>query len=74
MPYHSYESVVQFFERAEKDPNVTHIKIRQDRVSTDIRIMEALMSAAKSGKQVAAFIEVKARFDEEATLKWGERL
>jgi len=74
MPYNSYESVVQFFERAAADPHVTHIKIIQYRVAKDSRIMEALMSAAKSGKQVAAFIEVKARFDEEANLKWGERL
>jgi polyphosphate kinase len=74
MPYHSYESVIQFFEKAARDPHVTHIKIIQYRVAKDSRIMEALMSAAKSGKQVAAFVEVKARFDEEANLRWGERL
>jgi polyphosphate kinase len=75
MPYHSYESVVQFFERAAMDPMVTHIKIIQYRVARDSsRIMDALMYAARTGKQVAAFVEVKARFDEEANLKWGERL
>src|SRR5690606_2563303 len=74
MPYHDYESVIQFFERAARDPMVTHIKIIQYRVARDSRIMNALMTAAKAGKQVAAFIEVKARFDEEANLRWGERL
>ncbi|HLF64293.1 MAG TPA: polyphosphate kinase 1 [Saprospiraceae bacterium] len=74
VPYHSYESVVQFFERAARDPAVTHIKIITYRVARDSRIMDALMAGVKSGKQVAAFVEVKARFDEEANLKWGERL
>ncbi len=74
MPYHSYESVTQFFDRAASDPAVTHIKIIQYRVARDSRIMDALMTAVKAGKQVAAFVEVKARFDEEANLKWGERL
>lgn len=74
VPYHSYESVVRFFEEAAKDPDVTHIKIVQYRVASKSRIMQALMRAVKAGKQVSAFIEVKARFDEEANLKWGERL
>ena len=73
-PYHSYESVCRFFEEAADDPNVTHIKIIQYRVASVSRIMQALIKAAASGKQVSAFIEVKARFDEEANLKWGERL
>ena len=74
VPFHSYESVIQFFERAAADPTVTHIKIVQYRVASESRIMEALMRAVKAGKQVSAFIEVKARFDEEANLRWGERL
>ena len=74
VPFHSYESVIQFFERAAADPTVTHIKIIQYRVAKVSRIMNALMRAVKAGKQVSAFIEVKARFDEEANLKWGERL
>lgn len=73
-PYHSYESVVRFFEESAKDPDVTHIKIVQYRVAKRSRIMQALMNAVKSGKQVSVFIEVKARFDEEANLVWGERL
>jgi len=74
VPYHRYESVIQFFEQAAIDPAVTHIKIIQYRVASVSRIMKALMRAVKSGKQVSAFIEVKARFDEEANLKWGEEL
>ena len=74
VPYHKYESVIQFFEQAAIDPAVTHIKIIQYRVASVSRIMRALMRAVKSGKQVSAFIEVKARFDEEANLKWGEEL
>ncbi len=73
-PYQSYESVIRFFEEAAKDPAVTHIKIVQYRVARKSRIMNALMDAVKAGKQVSVFIEVKARFDEEANLKWGEKL
>ncbi|MEP6795778.1 MAG: polyphosphate kinase 1 [Saprospiraceae bacterium] len=74
IPYHKYEPVIQFFEHAASDPNVTHIKIVQYRVAPNSRIMDALINAVKSGKQVYAFIEVKARFDEEANLRWGEQL
>ncbi len=73
-PYHSYESVIQFFEKAAVDPSITHIKIIQYRVAKKSRIMNALIQAVKLGKQVSAFIEVKARFDEEQNLEWGERL
>ena len=74
MPFHSYEPVIQFFEKAAVDPSVTHIKIIQYRVASNSRIMEALMRAVRAGKRVSAFIEVKARFDEAANLDWGERL
>ena len=74
VPYHSYEPVIRFFEDAAHDPKVTHIKITQYRVARKSRIMQALMDAAKAGKQVSVFIEVKARFDEEANLEWGEKL
>ncbi|MEZ4911221.1 MAG: polyphosphate kinase 1 [Saprospiraceae bacterium] len=73
-PYHNYESVIKFFEDAASDPDVTHIKIIQYRVAKVSRIMEAIKLAVKSGKQVSTFIEVKARFDEEANLNWGENL
>ncbi|MEM9931265.1 MAG: polyphosphate kinase 1, partial [Bacteroidota bacterium] len=74
VPYQSYESVVRFFEVAAEDPAVTHIKIVQYRVARRSRIMKALMRAVKAGKKVHVFIEVKARFDEEANLNWGEKL
>ena len=73
-PYHSYESVVRLFEVAAADPHVTHIKIVQYRVARKSRIMEALMKAAAAGKRVSVFVEVKARFDEEANLRWAEKL
>jgi polyphosphate kinase len=74
VPYQSYESVVRFFEEAAVDPSVTHIKIVQYRVAKKSRIMKAMMRAVKNGKIVSVFIEVKARFDEEANLNWGEKL
>jgi polyphosphate kinase len=73
-PYHSYESIIQFFEKASVDPNVTHIKIAQYRVAKKSRIMSALKKAVRRGKQVFVFIEAKARFDEEANLNWGIEL
>ncbi len=73
-PYHFYKSVVRFFEEAANDPAVTHIKITQYRVAQQSRIMNALIEAVEAGKQVFVFIEVKARFDEEANLEWGEKL
>ena len=73
-PYHSFDSVINFFEQAANDPTMTHIKIIQYRVAKQSRIMNALMRAAKNGKKVSAFIEIKARFDEESNLFWGEQL
>jgi len=73
-PYQSYKSVIKFFEDAAEDPEVTHIKLVQYRVASESKIMDALIKAVKNGKTVSAFIEVKARFDEEANLKWGEEL
>lgn len=71
VPFHSYESVIRFFEEAAEDPRVTHIKIVQYRVAKESRIMKALAKAVKAGKNVVAFIEVKARFDEENNLQWA---
>lgn len=73
-PYVSYQSVIRFFEEAADDPKVTHIKLTHYRVARNSRIMQALMRAAKAGKQVSVVVEVKARFDEEANLDWGEKL
>jgi len=73
-PYHTFDTVIKFFEDASTDPAVTEIKIIQYRVGSKSRIMKALMKAVKNGKKVSSFIEVKARFDEEANLDWGEKL
>jgi polyphosphate kinase len=73
-PYHSYKSVIRFFEEAAEDPDVTHISVVQYRVAKRSKIMSALIEAAQNGKQVFVFIEAKARFDEEANLVWGEAL
>ncbi|MBK8955450.1 MAG: polyphosphate kinase 1 [Saprospiraceae bacterium] len=73
-PYHNYEPVIQLFEQAAKDPDVTSIKITQYRVARKSRIMDALKLAASEGKSVFVFIEVKARFDEANNLAWGEEL
>lgn len=73
-PYHSYKSVIRFFEEAAEDPDVTHISVVQYRVAKRSKIMNALIEAAQNGKQVFVFIEAKARFDEEANLVWGEAL
>mgnify|MGYP000548107669 CR=1 FL=1 len=74
VPYQTYDAVIKFFDDAARDQNVTHIKIIQYRVAKVSKIMDALKLAVKNGKQVSAFIEIKARFDEEANLKWGEEL
>ncbi len=74
VPYQSFEPVIQFFEKAALDPTVTHIKVIQYRVAKSSRILEALMDAVERGKQVSAFVEIKARFDEATNLEWGERL
>ena len=74
VPYHTFESVIKFFEDASVDPNVKEINIIQYRVGSKSRIMRALMKAVANGKYVSSFIEVKARFDEEANLDWGEKL
>ncbi|HND87937.1 MAG TPA: polyphosphate kinase 1 [Saprospiraceae bacterium] len=74
VPYQSYDAVVNFFEKAALDPAVTHIKVIQYRVARNSRIIAALMEAVKHGKQVSAFVEIKARFDEAANLEWGERM
>ncbi len=73
-PYHSYSSVIKFFEEAASDPHTTHIKIVQYRVAKNSKIMDAIIKAVKNGISVTAFIEIKARFDEAANLRWAEKL
>ena len=73
-PYHEYDGLIRFFEKAAQDPHVTSIKVTLYRVAKKSKIVDALIEAAANGKNVFAFLEVKARFDEEANLRWGEEM
>ena len=73
-PYESYDPVLRWFNEAAIDANVEEIYVTLYRVATDSRIVHALISAARNGKKVTVFVELKARFDEANNLRWARKM
>ena len=73
-PYHQYNLVLRFFNEAAIDAGVEEIYVTTYRIASDSRIATALITAAKNGKQVTVFVELKARFDEANNIHWAKKM
>ena len=73
-PYHSYRPVIDLLRESAMDPDVKSIQITAYRLASNSKIVNALINAARNGKDVTVMMELRARFDEEANLEWKERL
>ncbi len=73
-PYQSFDYFLSFLKTAAKDPDVTEINTTQYRVATKSAVVETLIQAATNGKNVTVFVELKARFDEEANLRYAREM
>jgi polyphosphate kinase len=69
-PYHNFDPVIDMLREAAMDDNVISIKITAYRLASNSKVINALINAARNGKEVTVFLELKARFDEEANLEW----
>lgn len=73
-PYHPFQHIIDFLREASIDPQVRSIKMTFYRAARRSRVMNALINAARNGKVVTVFIELQARFDEEANIFWAQKL
>ena len=73
-PYHDFRSVIDLLRESAMDPDVKSIQITAYRLASSSKIINALINAARNGKEVTVMLELQARFDEESNLEWKERL
>lgn len=73
-PYHSFNTIIDLLREAAMDPDVNSIKITAYRLASNSKVINALINAARNGKEVVVMLELKARFDEEANLEWKKIL
>jgi polyphosphate kinase len=73
-PYHSFQHIIDLLREASIDPKVRAIKMTLYRVARNSSVINALINAARNGKEVTVFLEVQARFDEEANIFWAEKM